>query len=163
MKQTIKLREYELKRMIAESVKRVLNEVTDDTTDGALDYQGSPKHKDFMFKRGQFYGSKSGKEIEKIGSSTFNGHDDERIEKLNRYNGWDGKSTHGVPKAALFMQLKDDILDLFYKVSDNFGMMNLSETEEETLSDIQEKLKSAANGIHSLLKGNIYYPDKHYV
>ena len=60
MKQTIKLRESELKWMIGESVKRVLNEATDDTTDGALNYQGSPKHKDFMFKRGQFYGGKSG-------------------------------------------------------------------------------------------------------
>ncbi len=162
MRNRIRLTEADLHRIVKESVKRTLNEVTDDTTDGALDYQGSPKHKDFMLKRGQFYGNKSNKEIQNIGSSTFNGHDDERIEKLSKYNGWDGKSTHGVPKANLFYELKNDISELFDRAYIDFEMVNLSEKEETILSNVMEKLKSAANDIHSLLKGNIYYPDKHY-
>ena len=38
MKQTIKLSESELKRVIAESVKRVINEVWDIDDNGVIDY-----------------------------------------------------------------------------------------------------------------------------
>ena len=54
MKQTIKLRESELKRVIAESVKRVINEVWDIDDNGVIDYDefGRAKNRSYADMRG---------------------------------------------------------------------------------------------------------------
>ena len=54
MKQTIKLRETELKRIIAESVKRAINEVWDIDDNGVIDYDefGRAKNRSYADMRG---------------------------------------------------------------------------------------------------------------
>lgn len=54
MKQTIKLRESELKRMIAESVKRAINEAWDIDDNGVIDYDefGRAKNRSYADVRG---------------------------------------------------------------------------------------------------------------
>ena len=54
MKQTIKLRESELKRIIDESVKRAINEVWDIDDNGVIDYDefGRAKNRSYADVRG---------------------------------------------------------------------------------------------------------------
>lgn len=54
MKQTIKLRESDLKSMIAESVKRAINEVWDIDDNGVIDYDefGRAKNRSYADVRG---------------------------------------------------------------------------------------------------------------
>ena len=54
MKRTISLRESELKRLIAESVKRAINEVWDIDDNGVIDYDefGRAKNRSYADVRG---------------------------------------------------------------------------------------------------------------
>ena len=138
-KQTIRLNENQLKRIVMEAVNDMLKEYSDATTDGAITYQRS-----------------NNKEIEdkllynrlRHLSSLPSDKSKENREKNKRYNEWDGKSNHG--QAALVPFLK--VIDKARKLIDDEFLDNTSIRLMMHDNEFQDKVRHVYSNITKTLK-----------
>jgi hypothetical protein len=102
MKQTIKINENHLKQIVAESVKRIMNEYYNGDSDGAMEYTPSTYDKKYFL-------SKRGMKPEELSQLRGTEEKTKSLQDKNlNYNGWNTKGTHGKPKFFSFLEKLDN-------------------------------------------------------
>ena len=138
-KQTIKLNESQLKRIVMEAVNDMLKEYSDATTDGAITYQRSNNKEmedKLLYNRFRHL------------SSLPSDKSKENREKNKRYNEWDGKSNHGQPALVPFLK----VIDKARKLIDDEFLDNTSIHLMMYDDEFQDKVRHVYSNITKTLK-----------